>query len=73
MTKAAIVKIVGQDLQIEVAAICSDHSNSITRQKSNDIMANFSHVKESLLHEMKTKAPTLLTLLKLYMLENQKA
>lgn len=62
-TKAAIVKTVGQDLQLEIAAICSDRFDSITRQKSNSTMANFSHVKQSLLQEIKIKVPTLLALL----------
>ena len=64
-TKAAIVKIVGQDLQREIAAICSDSFNSIIRQNSKNIVANFSRLKVSLLQEMTTKAPTLLTLLNL--------
>ena len=64
-TKAAIVKIVGQDLQKEIAAICSDNFESVTRQKSNSIMTDFSHVKASLLHEIKIRAPTLFSLLNL--------
>ena len=66
MTKDAVVDIIGKELQGEIAAICSDDYNSITRQKSNSATGNFSHVKQSLLMEMKTKAPTLLSLLKSY-------
>ena len=64
MTKDAVVDIIGKELQGEIAAICSDDYNSITRQKSNSAIGNFNHVKQSLLMEMKTKAPTLLSLLK---------
>lgn len=64
VTKAAIVKIIGQELQSEIAAICSDDFNSITRQKSNRALQDFSHVKISMLKEMETRTPILLTLLK---------
>ena len=64
ITRTAIVKTIGQELQKEVAAICSDDFNSITRQKPQSVIENFSHVKQSLLKEMMTRAPTLMTLLK---------
>ena len=64
ITRAAIVKTIGQELQKEVAAICSDDFNSVTRQKPQSVIENFSHVKQSLLKEMMTRAPTLMTLLK---------
>ena len=62
VTKAAI--IIGQDLQKEIAAICSDKFNSITRKKLNMVLKNFSLIKRSFMAEIESKAPTLLSLLK---------
>lgn len=65
LTNAAVVKVIGQDLQREIAAICSDKFDSITRQKPNRSTTACNHVKQTLMGELKTRAPTLLTLLKL--------
>ena len=65
LTNAALVEVIGQDLQREVAAICSDNFNSITRQKPDRFTTACNNVKQALMGELQTKAPTLLTLLKL--------
>lgn len=62
-TKQAIVGIIGQVLCNEVAAICSDSFNSITRQKSIDTLKNFRNIITSIHDELRKKAPTLLSLL----------
>ena len=63
-TRAVLVKRIGQELKGEVAAICSDRYNSITRQKTKSAVKDFGHTKKCLLDEIQDKAPTLLTLLK---------
>ena len=55
---------IGQDLQKEIAAICTDKFNSITRKKLNMVLKIFSLIKRSFMVEMESKAPTLLSLLK---------
>lgn len=62
-TKRAIVNVMGQVLRSEVAAICSDDFDSITRQKSIDSVKNFKHVLTSIHGELRSRAPTLLSLL----------
>lgn len=58
------MKVVGQMLQREVAALCSDKVKSVLAQKSKESVKNFRGVVSALLDEMKTRAPTLLSLLK---------
>ena len=61
-TKATLVKVMGQVLQRKVAGISSDDFNSITRLKSKDSVRDFKTVIRSIVNEMKSKAPTLLSL-----------
>ena len=61
-TKHAILKVMGQVLQSEIASICSDNFDSITRQKSIDSVKNFKHVITSINGELRSRAPTLLTM-----------
>lgn len=63
-TRAAIVKEVGRELRQEVAAICSDTFKSVMRQKSKAAIKKFHHTSVTLMRELETKAPTLLSLLK---------
>ena len=67
VTKAAIIRVVGRVLQSEIANVCSDDFNSISRQKSKHAIVNFKHTVKSINKEMKSTAPTLLLLLKAYM------
>ena len=60
-TKATLVKVMGQ-LQREVAGISSDDFNSITQLKSKDSVRDFKTVIRSIVNEMMSKAPTLLSL-----------
>ncbi len=62
-TRAAIVKVVSQLLLSEVAAICSDNFQSILRSKTKDFVQDFHHIVSTIIHEMKMKTPTLLSLL----------
>lgn len=62
-TKHAIVNVMGQVLRSEVAAICSDDFDSITREKSIDSVQSFKNVISSLHGELRSRAPTLLSLL----------
>jgi len=59
-TKHAIVKVMGEVLHKEVAAICSHVFNSITRQKSIDPVQNFKNVLTSINDKLKHRAPTFL-------------
>ena len=63
-TRAAIVKVIGQLLQSEVATICSDNFQSILRLKTTDSVKNFNHIVSTIIGEMEKIAPTLLSLLK---------
>lgn len=62
-TKSAIIRVVGQLLKSEVAGICSDNFHSITRQNDKECVNDFDSVRKTLLSEMKSKAPTLFSLL----------
>lgn len=61
-TKLAIVRVMGEVLRKEIAGICSDDFNSITRLKSKHSLKDFKTVISSILDELKGKAPTLLSL-----------
>lgn len=56
-----ITKGVGLSLQHEIASLCSDKVNSVLRDKSAQAIETFSW--EAVIEEMKTRAPTLLSLL----------
>ena len=62
-TKHAIVNVIGQVLRNELAAICSDSFDSITRNKSIASVQNFKIVTTSVHGELRSKAPTLLSFL----------
>ena len=63
MTKAAIVRVLGQVLQTEIAAVSSDDFESLTRGKSKEALLNFEKVVATINDEMNCKAPTVLAIL----------
>ena len=63
VTKAAIVRVLGQVLQTEIAAVSSDDFESLTRDKSKEALLNFEKVVATINDEMKCKAPTVLAIL----------
>ena len=57
------MKVMGRVLRSEVAAITSDDFSSITRNKSKESVKNFAHIVNTIISELKSKAPTLLSIL----------
>ena len=57
----AIVNVIGQVLRNELAAICSDSFDSITRNKSIASVQNFKSVTTSVHGELRSRAPILLS------------
>ena len=63
VTKAAIVRVLGQVLQTEIAAVSSDDFESLTRDKSKEALLNFEKVVATINDEMKCKTPTVLAII----------
>lgn len=59
--KKYIVKGIGMSLKHEIASICSDRANSVLRDKSVNALESFN--SDVLLHEVRTRAPTLFSIL----------
>ena len=60
VTKAGIVRVLGQVLQPEIAAVSSDDFESLTRDKSKEALQK---VVATINDEMNCKAPTVLAIL----------
>lgn len=61
-TKKVMVKSIARILEKEVTAMCSDKFNSILKTKSKDSLENFE--VRSVMNELTSQAPTLLSLLR---------
>ncbi len=64
VAKAAIIRVLGQVLQSEIATVSSDDFDSITRKKSKNYLLNFEGIVHDIMDEMKDKTPTLLAILR---------
>ena len=62
-TKQAIITVMGQIVRSEVASICSDDFDSVTRSKSINLVKNFKHATDSINSELRSRAPTFHSLL----------
>ena len=62
-TRVAVLKRIGQLLKNEVAQICSDIFQTLTRSKEKEHFQDFNDMKKVLLDEMEKKIPALFSLL----------
>ena len=62
-TKQAIMKVIERVLRSEIATICSDNFNSISRNKSKQPIVEFECSIKHIINEMRSRAPTLYSLL----------
>ncbi len=55
VAKAAIIRVLGQVLQSEIATVSSDDFDSITRKKFKNYLLNFEGIVHDIMDEMKDK------------------